>query len=100
MFKPNLHLLLCFSSFFPLGVDFHWYRLDNNGRWSHKPGDTRPTDRDNAGNQITDPRAAALGRYQFVSFMTSDINDPNVRIAGTSSCFLRLLKHACRCLFG
>ena len=34
------------------GVDFHWYRQDDNGRWSHKPGMTAARDMDNSGNPI------------------------------------------------
>lgn len=40
------------------GVDYHWYRLDNNGRWSHKPGNTNATDTDASGNPITNPETA------------------------------------------
>jgi hypothetical protein len=45
------------------GEDFHWYRLDRSGRWSHKPGGTEATDLDNSGNPITDPRTADRGPY-------------------------------------
>jgi hypothetical protein len=41
------------------GVDYHWYRLDNNGKWSHKPGWSNATDVDAAGNPITNPEAAS-----------------------------------------
>lgn len=44
-------------------VDFHWYRLDRSGRWSHKPGGGEATDLDYAGNSITDPRTADRGPY-------------------------------------
>lgn len=40
------------------GVDYHWYRQDDNGRWSHKPGNTDATNVDASGNVITDPKAA------------------------------------------
>lgn len=43
--------------------DYHWYRLDANGTWSHKPGQTAATNRDNSGNVITDPRTANRGNY-------------------------------------
>lgn len=43
--------------------DFHWYRLDRNGRWSHKPGGTEATNLDHAGQPITDPRTADRGPY-------------------------------------
>ena len=47
----------------PLGNDFHWYRQDSNGNWSHKPGGTDATNKDNKGNPITDPRTADRGGY-------------------------------------
>ncbi len=43
--------------------DYHWYRLDTSGRWSHKPGQTPATDRDNSNNLITDPETADRGSY-------------------------------------
>ncbi len=43
--------------------DYHWYRQDNNGNWSHKPGQTEATDKDADGKPITDPRTAARGPY-------------------------------------
>ncbi len=38
------------------GVDYHWLRLDDNRRWSHKPGQTAVTDKDNRGRKILDPK--------------------------------------------
>lgn len=43
--------------------DYHWYRRDANGKWTHKPGQTSATNRDNSGNEITDPRTANRGAY-------------------------------------
>ncbi len=40
------------------GVDYHWYRQDDNGRWSHKPGNTDARDVDASGNPITNPQTA------------------------------------------
>ncbi len=37
------------------GHDYHWFRLDNNGWWSHKPGSSPATDR-HKGRKISDPR--------------------------------------------
>ncbi|MBK8820334.1 MAG: hypothetical protein IPN49_15040 [Saprospiraceae bacterium] len=52
------------------GIDYHWYRKGQNGRWSHKPGSTMATLLDNAGNIILDPRLANRGMYtQFCTFM-------------------------------
>jgi len=45
------------------GVDFHWYRQDDNGKWSHKPGITAARETDNSGNPIFDPRTADNGPY-------------------------------------
>jgi len=43
--------------------DFHWYRLDNSGFWSHKPGSTAARNYDNSNQPITDPRTADRGPY-------------------------------------
>jgi uncharacterized Zn-binding protein involved in type VI secretion len=40
------------------GVDYHWYRQDDNGNWSHKPGNTDATNVDASGKPITDPQTA------------------------------------------
>lgn len=44
-------------------VDYHWYRRDRDGKWSHKPGGTPATNLDNSGNVITDPQTADRGPY-------------------------------------
>jgi len=50
--------------------DFHWYRKGRTGRWSHKPGGTPATVRDNSGAIIPDPRTADRGMYtEFTTFM-------------------------------
>ncbi len=40
------------------GVDYHWYRQDSNGFWSHKPGSTPAQNLDASGNPITNPQTA------------------------------------------
>jgi hypothetical protein len=45
------------------GRDFHWYRKDKSGTWSHKPGQLQATNLDYSGNVITDPRTADRGFY-------------------------------------
>jgi hypothetical protein len=51
-------------------VDFHWYRQDKTGCWSHKPGATAVVNTDNSNNPITDPQTANRGGYtQFCSYM-------------------------------
>ncbi len=38
--------------------DYHFYRQDSNGFWSHKPGGTAVTNRDSAGRLIYNPELA------------------------------------------
>jgi len=45
------------------GVDYHWYRQDDNGCWSHKPGSTPVTNLDDSGRFIADPLACDRGDY-------------------------------------
>lgn len=52
--------------------DYHWYRLDRNGMWSHKPGSTRATNLDNSYMPISDPQAANRGAYtDFCGYLCS-----------------------------
>lgn len=53
-------------------VDFHWYRQDSNGCWSHKPGSTPATNLDNGGNLIADPANCNLGNYNFCTYMITN----------------------------
>ncbi|MES2443611.1 MAG: hypothetical protein V4574_12340 [Pseudomonadota bacterium] len=54
------------------GQDFHWYRQDKNGCWSHKPGSTPARNTDNSGNTISDPKTCNRGPYTtFCSYMTT-----------------------------
>jgi len=49
------------------GDDYHFYRLDRDGKWSHKPGSTKVTREDANGNTITDPSKANhdYGKYNY-----------------------------------
>ena len=50
--------------------DYHSYRQDRGGNWSHKPGGTEATNLDKSGNPISDPRTADRGGYtEFCAFM-------------------------------
>lgn len=40
------------------GVDYHWYRQDSNGTWSHKPGFCQVQVKDASGNPIVNPETA------------------------------------------
>ena len=52
------------------GRDYHWYRQDKVGCWSHKPGSTPARNTDNSGNAITDPRTCNRGNYTiFCTYM-------------------------------
>ncbi len=46
--------------------DYHWYRLDSNGKWSHKPGQTPAKNTDNNGQLITDPKTCS--KYPYTEF--------------------------------
>jgi len=44
-------------------TDYHWYRMEADGTWTHKPGWDYATNRDEHGDIITDPRTAAWSSY-------------------------------------
>ena len=51
-------------------VDYHWYRQDKVGCWSHKPGQTAARNTDNSGHLIADPRTCNRGNYTiFCTYM-------------------------------
>jgi len=45
------------------GYDYHWYRRDENGMWSHKPGQTPARNTDNSGRPILSPETCDRGPY-------------------------------------
>jgi hypothetical protein len=50
-------------------VDFHWYRKNKEGFWSHKPGSTAARNTDNSGKVITNPQTCDRGPYtQFCGY--------------------------------
>jgi hypothetical protein len=50
-------------------IDFHWYRKNREGFWSHKPGGTAVRNVDNRGRVITDPQTCDRGPYtQFCGY--------------------------------
>jgi len=54
------------------GGDYHWYRQDKNGMWTHKPGGTQATNLDNSGNPIANPETADRGNYtDFCGYLCS-----------------------------
>lgn len=55
------------------GQDYHWYRQDDVGCWSHKPGQTRARNVDNSGQAIADPQQCDRGPYTvFCTFMVTN----------------------------
>lgn len=55
------------------GNDYHFFRLDENGLFSHKPGRTDARNIDNSGQLISDPRTADRGPYTvFQCFMETE----------------------------
>ena len=65
---PKGHLVgLAFA---PEELDYHWWRKNQDGYWSHKPGSSPATSRDASGELIVDPRECDRGIYeQWVGFM-------------------------------
>ena len=55
---------------YPNGApDYHWYRQDADGLWSHKPGITEVSRTDKSGKLIIDPMTAERGYYtQFLGY--------------------------------
>jgi len=52
--------------------DYHWFRQDSTGCWSHKPGGTDVTNLDDSNNPITNPRLSNNGPYtDFCTFMVT-----------------------------
>ena len=45
------------------GSDYHWWRRNDDGTWSHKPGDAPIINWDESGNPITDPKNCDRGIY-------------------------------------
>jgi len=45
--------------------DYHFYRQDNNGKWSHKPGRTDAQNLDASGNPISNPHTANRNYTHF-----------------------------------
>ena len=54
------------------GYDYHWYRLQQDGFWGHKPGGTAARNTDNNGSIIVNPETCARGPYtQFCGYFYS-----------------------------
>ncbi|MDD7433901.1 MAG: hypothetical protein SOW48_00900 [Peptoniphilaceae bacterium] len=51
------------------GKDYHWYKQDSDGYWSHKPGNTNVTRADSQGRSIINPRTA-YRNYSYANYST------------------------------
>lgn len=45
--------------------DYHWYRQNSDGYWSHKIGNTPVTNLDNSNSYIIDPESCNRGNYNY-----------------------------------
>ncbi len=63
------------------GWDYHWYRKDRDGKWSHKMATNPVSNLDNSNNIITDPETADRGSYEIYCGCFC-VNKSNVTIVG------------------
>lgn len=50
-------------------TDYHWWRRDAGGWWSHKQGRTAPSNTDYVGNLVVSPETTNRGPYEhFVGY--------------------------------
>ena len=61
--KKGYYLAALFFSNKINNLDFHWYRKDGDGLWSHKDGWLPASDRDSKGKPIHDPRKDTQSGY-------------------------------------
>ncbi|WP_277761467.1 hypothetical protein [Pseudomonas sp. A34-9] len=60
--------------------DYHWYRRDSNGMWSHKPGQTPAKNTDNSGRTISNPETCDRGPYNlFCGYFNSIPSKTTIR---------------------
>jgi len=65
------HYYLIAMTCIPDGSDYHFYRQDASGMWSHKNGSNVARNTDDSGNLIYDPEHADRGKYTiFCGFYT------------------------------
>jgi hypothetical protein len=50
--------------------DYHWYRQDSDGLWSHKPGETEVRRVDSSGKPVTNPQTADRTTKQLETVST------------------------------
>ena len=83
----------------PVGGDYHWYKLNADGTWSHKPGNTPVTNKTLTlaqysyckvvgGNIVTDP---ILTIENLTYDETKNISDPRIETRKVTSEFYAAL---------
>lgn len=50
---------------FPHNYDYHWWRKEKDGTWTHKPGDKSIMHTDFSGRTIYDPKDSNRGTYNY-----------------------------------
>lgn len=65
------------------GWDYHWYRRDNNGYWSHKPGGSPATSLDSCSQFIFNPAVACRGIYTNFCGYACTASNNNAQNTGT-----------------
>lgn len=85
-FKPIGKYDVCDIGYYKVALviapnrDYHWYRKNYDGTWSHKPGGTAVTNLDRKGNLIYDPescdRTTGFPSYsEFVGFYQVNVSN-------------------------
>ena len=72
------------------GSDYHWYRQDADGLWSHKRGTTAVQRTDDSGQLIIDPYIADRGDYtQFLGYYAVSPWNGLFTANGTTYCYVQ-----------
>ena len=68
--------------------DYHWYRQDSDGFWSHKPGRTEVTRKDSGEELIIDPQIADRGDYyDFLGYYAVSPWNQSFSNTGVVNCY-------------
>lgn len=74
--------------------EYHWYRQDSTGKWSHKNGSYSVTDRDESDNVILDPWTADRGIYtEFLGYYAVYPWDGLCDVESSIYCYLTPERH-------
>ena len=72
--------------------DYHWYRQDSDGLWSHKPGITPVTRLDENQHYIIDPQIADRGSYtSFLGYFAVSPWNNCYSYSGTVYCYVVII---------